>query len=202
MLWGAHAGGLELRRSDDGSHHLRGRFPYGKPAVLSDGGRNGRPQKEVIEPRAFSYRVDLPGEDIHLLVGHDYDMPLASKKTGTLNLRDTAEALVFDATNHARHCRNDAWSRCPGADRCRARRWHFAWLPYSARTGRAEGGRDRGRTGSPGRRDAPRDHPARARRAALRIVCSHKAGVPGSTGRGTQLESGSASPRDPAKQSP
>jgi uncharacterized protein len=97
MLWGAHGGGLELRRADDGSHRLQGRFPYGKPAVLSDGGRTGRPQKEIIEPRAFSYRVDLPDEDIHLLVGHDYDMPLASKKTGTLSLRDTAEALVFNA---------------------------------------------------------------------------------------------------------
>lgn len=98
MLWGAENGGLELRRSGDGSARLRGRFPYGKRAVLSDGGRTGRPRKEVIAPRAFSYRVELPAEDIHFLVGHSYDRPLASRGAGTLVLNDTDEALFFDAT--------------------------------------------------------------------------------------------------------
>ena len=36
--------------------------------------------------------------EIHLLVGHSFDRPLASKLQGTLDLRDTAEALLFDAT--------------------------------------------------------------------------------------------------------
>jgi HK97 family phage prohead protease len=97
MLWGGHAGELELRRAGDGGHRLHGRFPYGRRAVLSDGGRTGRPQKEVIAPRAFAYRVDDPKEDIHLLVGHSYDAPLASKSTGTLTLKDTASALTFEA---------------------------------------------------------------------------------------------------------
>lgn len=109
MLWAAHAGEIELRRAD-GATRLRGRFPYGKAAVLSDGGRTGRPQKEVIEPRAFSYRVEDPDEDIHLLVSHDFDHPLASKRTRTLTLRDSTEALTFEAvitppiaaTTHAR----------------------------------------------------------------------------------------------------
>ena len=99
MLWGgvADGGELELRRSRSGEARLRGRFPYGKAAVLSDGGRDGRPRKELFEPRAFEYRVNIPSEDIHLLVGHDYDHPLASKSTGTLSLRDTAAALLFEA---------------------------------------------------------------------------------------------------------
>lgn len=97
MLHGFHEGGLEVRRQSDGSTRLRGRFPYGKKAVLSDGGRNGRPMKEQFAPRAFSYRVEDPAEDILLLVGHSYDKPLASKATGTLKLRDTAAALLFDA---------------------------------------------------------------------------------------------------------
>lgn len=97
MLWGGAGGGLELRRDDDGGARLAGRFPYGRPAVLSDGGRTGRPRKEVIASHAFGFRVNRPDEDIHLLVGHDYDHPLASKLTGTLSLRDTAEALLFDA---------------------------------------------------------------------------------------------------------
>ena len=99
MLWGgvADSGGLELRRQSDGGAQLTGRFPYNKPAVLSDGGREGRPQKEVIAPGAFSYRVDDPQEDIHLLVGHDFNQPLASKATGTLSFKDTAAALIFTA---------------------------------------------------------------------------------------------------------
>lgn len=97
MLWGGSNGGLELRRSGDGSHRLRGTFPYGRAAVLSDGGRTGRPRKEVIERGAFSYRIEDPAEDIHFLVGHDFDHPLASKGTRTLSFRDTAAALLFEA---------------------------------------------------------------------------------------------------------
>jgi HK97 family phage prohead protease len=98
MLTGFADGGLELRRQDSGALSLQGRFPYGKRAVLSDGGRTGRPKKEVIAPRAFAYRVDRPEEDIHLLVGHSYDKPLASRGAGTLDIRDGDDALTFIAT--------------------------------------------------------------------------------------------------------
>lgn len=97
MLWGGHGGGLELRKRASGAMALRGRFPYGKAAVLSDGGRTGRPRKEVIAPRAFAYRIDRPEEDIHFLVGHSYDRPLASRGAGTLVFNDTDEALLFEA---------------------------------------------------------------------------------------------------------
>lgn len=99
MLFGVtDSGGLEVRRASDGSTRLAGRFPYNSRAVLSDGGRSGRPKKEQFAPRAFSYRVNDPKSEIHLLVGHDYGKPLASKLTGTLSLRDSDEALTFDAT--------------------------------------------------------------------------------------------------------
>mgnify|MGYP001031847408 CR=1 FL=1 len=98
MLWGGHEGGLELRKRASGALALHGRFPYGKRAVLSDGGRTGRPRKEVIAPKAFAYRVEKPDEDIHFLIGHSYDRPLASRGAGTLDLTDTDEALTFVAT--------------------------------------------------------------------------------------------------------
>lgn len=98
MLFGFESGGLELRRSADGSHRLHGRFPYGKPAVLSDGGRTGRPRKEVIAPRAFAHRVNDPSQNILLLSGHDFSKPLASRATNTLDLTDSDSALTFDAT--------------------------------------------------------------------------------------------------------
>lgn len=98
MLWGGHEGGLELRKRASGALALHGRFPYGKRAVLSDGGRTGRPRKEAFAPRAFAYRVERPEEDIHLLIGHSYDRPLASRGAGTLDLTDSDDALTFAAT--------------------------------------------------------------------------------------------------------
>ena len=99
MLWGgvATGGGLELRRENDGGVRLRGRFPYNSPAVLSDGGRSGRPRKELFEPGAFAYSVNDAQAEINLLVGHSFDKPLASKLGGSLVLNDTDEALTFTA---------------------------------------------------------------------------------------------------------
>jgi len=103
MLEGFAGGGLELRKRASGALALQGSFPYGKRAVLSDGGRSGRPKKEVIAPRAFAYRINTPSDhggkkDIHLLSGHDYGKPLASVRSGTLDIRDTPEAVTFTAT--------------------------------------------------------------------------------------------------------
>lgn len=97
MLWGGHDGGLEVRKRASGALALRGRFPYNRAAVLTDGGRSGRPRKEVIASRAFEYRVNRPDEDIHLLVGHHYGQPLASKSAGTLRLKDGDDALTLEA---------------------------------------------------------------------------------------------------------
>ena len=98
MLWASPDGGeLELRAGRGSARRLRGRFPYDKTAVLSDGGKDGRPKKETFAARAFSYRVDDPEADIHILVGHDYDRPLASRGAGTLDLKDADDALTFEA---------------------------------------------------------------------------------------------------------
>lgn len=97
MLWGGSESGLEVRKQSDGSTRLSGTFPYNKRAILSDGGRTGRPRKEGFASRAFAYRVDRPDEDIHLLVGHSFDKPLASRGNDTLTLTDSDEALSFSA---------------------------------------------------------------------------------------------------------
>lgn len=97
MLYGFPNGELELRGRRGKSRRLKGRFPYNKKAVLSDGGKNGRPRKEVIASRAFGYRIDRPEEDIHLLVGHSYDKPLASRLAGTLLILDSDDAVTFEA---------------------------------------------------------------------------------------------------------
>jgi uncharacterized protein len=100
MLYGVtDPGGLEVRGAGKPGEGptITGRFPYGRLAVLSDGGRRGRPKKESFAKRAFSYRVNDPKADVHFLVGHDYNRPLASRLTGTLDLRDSDQALTFRA---------------------------------------------------------------------------------------------------------
>lgn len=89
MLWGAHHGGLELR-TEGGETRLRATFPYGRETSLAEG------RAEVIAPRAFARRI-AAGEDIHLLFGHDYARPLASRGAGSLTLRDGDDALHLEA---------------------------------------------------------------------------------------------------------
>lgn len=93
MLWGgvADSGALELRRESDGGVRLSGRFPYATETELTQG------RFERIEPRAFAERIEAGG-DVHLLAGHSYDKPLASRGAGTLEIRDTPEALEINAT--------------------------------------------------------------------------------------------------------
>jgi HK97 family phage prohead protease len=93
MLWGGVTGGLELRTSGDGATVLRGRFPYAVPTVLRDG-RDRR--REVFEARAFGASI-AGGSEVHLLVHHDFDRPLASRRAGSLTLTDDDDALTFEA---------------------------------------------------------------------------------------------------------
>lgn len=92
-----YSAGLELRAAGDGTRRLTGRFPYAKLAVIDAGGHGRRPRKEQFAPKAFSYAVEDAERDVHLLIGHSFDKPLASKKAGTLLLADSDEALTFDA---------------------------------------------------------------------------------------------------------
>lgn len=90
MLWGASLGALELR-SEGGATCLRATFPYGAETELAPG------RHEVIAPRAFADRIEA-GADIHLLAGHDYNRPLASRSAGNLTLTDGDDALAIEAT--------------------------------------------------------------------------------------------------------
>ncbi len=94
MLWAGSKGGLEVRTFADGATRLRGRFPYSVPTVLRDG---REPRREVFEARAFGSSV-ADGGDIHLLVHHDFDRPLASRAAGSLEISDSDDALTFEAT--------------------------------------------------------------------------------------------------------
>ena len=89
MLWGAASGALELRATEGGVR-VSGRFPYNVETELVPG------RFEVFEARAFSGRIEA-GEDLHLLSGHDYQKPLASRSAGSLEIRETPEALEFEA---------------------------------------------------------------------------------------------------------
>jgi HK97 family phage prohead protease len=96
MLHGGLSGALELRRMPGGAVRLSGRFPYNSETTLVPPGRGQPARREVIAARAFAPRIDR-GEDVHLLIGHDFDRPLASRAAGSLILTDTAAALEIAA---------------------------------------------------------------------------------------------------------
>ena len=93
MLYGgvAQGGALELRQQKNGGVQITGRFPYNSETMLAKG------RFEQFAARAFGGKIAGAG-DVHFLVQHDYAQPLASRSAGTLELRDTAEALEFSAT--------------------------------------------------------------------------------------------------------
>lgn len=84
---------LEVRQHG-GLPTIVGKFPYNSLAVLSD---RGAVRKETILPGAFGFTLADPDRDVHLLVGHSFDKPLASRKAKTLTLRDTEDFLEFVA---------------------------------------------------------------------------------------------------------
>lgn len=85
---------LEIRQRG-GGRTMSGRFPYGSRATVRD---RGRVRKETVASRAFAFAVEDPDREIHLLSGHSFDKPLASKRRGTLRLEDGDDALRFEAT--------------------------------------------------------------------------------------------------------
>lgn len=89
---------LEIRDEGDGSRRLSASFPYNSNAVIDAGGNGRRPRKGRFAPGAFSFAINDPGRDVHLLVGHSFDKPLASKNAGTLAFRDSDKALALEAT--------------------------------------------------------------------------------------------------------
>lgn len=85
--------GLELRK-EGRRPVIAGRFPYGSPAIMAD---RGQVRKERIMPGAFKFALADEDRDIHLLYGHSFDTPLASRKNGSLVFDDTDVALTFRA---------------------------------------------------------------------------------------------------------
>lgn len=89
MLWGGHECSLELR-AEGGDTRLRATFPYASETELSPG------RAEMFAPGAFRARV-ASGADVHLLFGHDYAKPLASRAAGSLELHDDDTGLHLEA---------------------------------------------------------------------------------------------------------
>lgn len=91
---GYFPGELELRQSERG-RELVGSFPYDSQATIRD---RGRVRKERFAHGAFDFALQDETREIHLLVGHSYDKPLAVRTKGTLTLESNAERLSFRAT--------------------------------------------------------------------------------------------------------
>ena len=104
---------VELRA---GGYRVSGSVPYGQPKTISD---RGRTRKQSLEPGAISWQLREFGKlqeelaatvnrlarqviaekqrDVTLSAGRTLDRPLASMKSGTLRVRESATAIEFDA---------------------------------------------------------------------------------------------------------
>jgi uncharacterized protein len=91
LLFAFNPGELELR-TEGGTTRLRAMFPYGAETELASG------RNEVFAPHAFAASIGDAAHEVHLLVGHDFNRPLASRAAGTMRFRDTAAALEIEAT--------------------------------------------------------------------------------------------------------
>ena len=58
----------------------------------------GTVRKEQIIIGAFDYSINDPDARIDLLVGHDWGKPIASRQSGTLDIRNDGDTVIFDAT--------------------------------------------------------------------------------------------------------
>ena len=87
----------EVRQDGDG---LSGAFFYDSLTVIADRAamlevRAGGARKQQVVPGAFRFALQDEGREIQLLLGRDYDRPLASRRAGTLELSDGPDALRF-----------------------------------------------------------------------------------------------------------
>ncbi len=79
----------ELRQDGQG---LAGAFNYGLDRIIGD---RGAVRKRRVSPGAFRYALQDESREINLILGRSFDQPLASKRTGTLQLIDSPDALTF-----------------------------------------------------------------------------------------------------------
>ena len=86
---------LEIRQ-EGGRPIIAGMFPYGQMATVA---RTGRVRKEMFASRAFDFAINQePEREINFLFGHSFNRPLASRRAGTFELEDGADAVRFQAT--------------------------------------------------------------------------------------------------------
>ena len=88
---------FEIRQDGDG---LAGRFVYDVDTITSDRAevrQRAGVRKSRIRPGAFRFALEDETREIQLLMGADFDRPLASKLAGSLDLEDGPEALTFRA---------------------------------------------------------------------------------------------------------
>ena len=87
----AYPASLEIRQR---GRSLAGSFAYGAIATVSN---RGRRRKEVFAPRAFRFAIEDEAREINLLSGHEFGKPIASRRGGSLTIRDTDQGVTFEA---------------------------------------------------------------------------------------------------------
>ena len=123
---GGDGGQLEIRAREDGGRTISASFPYGKTATVRSKGRARKERfasgslswqvrefeklqiemnqviAEGVEGAVNQMRYDalldgLARRDTHLLVGHNFNNPIASMRGGNLRVKHTRDAVEIEA---------------------------------------------------------------------------------------------------------
>ena len=88
-----HPGDIELRQ--EGSRRtLRGKFPYGKRAVVRD---RGKVRKEEFATYSLGFAIQDTARPIHLLIGHSFDRPVAVRSAAGALVAAVAALTITDS---------------------------------------------------------------------------------------------------------
>ena len=106
-----HGSRAELRREGQG---LAVTYRFNTDRVTAN---RGTQRKERVTPGAFDYVIEDQDREIQLLLGRNYDAPLASRHAGTLRIRrdDTALRLDVDELPDTQYVRDFRASLAAGA---------------------------------------------------------------------------------------
>ena len=95
---------LVIETRQRGRRSVSGSFPYGRTATIRNRGRGpSAPRKERIRKGAFRHSAQSEDNRVDLLIGHDFNRPIAAKlrrgESGRSNLAlfDEPERLRFEA---------------------------------------------------------------------------------------------------------
>lgn len=81
--------------SDRAVTHTDDVVMHGQRALMHESRQRAGVRKVRVRPGAFRFAIDDETREIQAVLGRTFDQPIGSRLAGTLQIEDTAEALIF-----------------------------------------------------------------------------------------------------------